>query len=97
MVAEFGKDGIASTDIFRQLYLAAMGMKIRCNNPLAIMNFAHEKIARFMPVVSYADSQMFVRSHNSSNNSTKTPLRKYPSPPLMSGKQNSPKTALPST
>jgi len=82
MVAEFGKDGIASTDIFRQLYPAAMGMQIRGNNPLTIMNFAHEKIARFMPVVSYADPQMFVRSHNSSNDSRQKPVKKIPVTPV---------------
>jgi len=39
MVAEFGASGIASTDVFRQLYPAAMGMQIRGNSPLTIMNF----------------------------------------------------------
>lgn len=78
LVAEFGASGIASTDIFRQLYPAAMGMQIRGNSPLTIMNFAHEKIARFMPVISYAEPQMFVRSHNSSNDSRQKPVKKVP-------------------
>ncbi len=82
IVAEFSKDGIASTDIFRQLYPAAMGMQIRGNCHLTIMNFAHEKIARFMPVVSYADPQMFVRSHNGSNDSRQKPVKKVPVEPI---------------
>lgn len=77
-VAEFGPNGIASTDIFRQLYPAAMGMQIRGNCHLTIMNFAHEKIARFMPVISYAAPEMFVRSHNSSNDSRQKPVKKVP-------------------
>ncbi len=82
IVAEFGQNGIASTDIFRQLYPAAMGMQIRGNCPLTIMNFAHEKISRFMPVVSYADPQMFVRSHNASNDSRQKPVKKVPVKPI---------------
>ena len=82
LVAEFGADGIASTDIFRQLYPAAMGMQIRGNSPLTIMNFAHEKIARFMPVISYSEPQMFVRSHNSSNDSRQKPVKKIPVKPV---------------
>lgn len=82
IVAEFGPNGIASTDIFRQLYPAAMGMQIRGGSSLTIMNFAHEKIARFMPVVSYAEPQMFVRSHNSSNDSRQKPVKKVPVEPV---------------
>lgn len=82
LVAEFGAKGISATDIFRQLYPAAMGMQIRGDCPLTIMNFAHEKIARFMPVVSYAEPQMFVRSHNGSNDSRQKPVKKVPVKPV---------------
>jgi len=82
LVAEFGANGIGSTDIFRQLYPAAMGMQIRGDCPLTIMNFAHEKIARFMPVISYADPQMFVRSHNSSNDSRQKKVKPVSVNPL---------------
>jgi hypothetical protein len=81
-VAEFGADGIASTDIHRALYPAAMGMHIRGNSPLTIMNFAHEKIGRFMPVISFADPPMFVRSHNGSNDSRQKPVKKVPVKPV---------------
>ena len=81
-VAEFGTHGIASTDIYRALYPAAMGMQIRGNSPLTIMNFAHEKIGRFMPVVSYNEPPMFVRSHNGSNDSRQKPVKKVPVKPI---------------
>jgi hypothetical protein len=81
-VAEFGPKGIAATEIFRPLYPAAMGMLIRGNSPLTIMNFAHEKISRFMPCVSYAEPPMFVRSHNSSNDSRQKKVRAVPVKPL---------------
>jgi len=82
LVAEFGPKGISTTEIFRPLYPAAMGMQIRGGSPLTIMNFAHEKIARFMPVVSYAEPPMFVRSHNGSNDSRQKKVKPVPVKPL---------------
>jgi hypothetical protein len=82
LVAEFGPKGICATEIFRPLYPAAMGMQIRGNSPQTIMNFAHEKIARFMPVVSYAEPPMFVRSHNGSNDSRQKKVKPVPVKPL---------------
>ena len=81
-VAEFGATGIAATEIFRPFYVAALGMQIRGNCPLTIMNFAHEKISRFMPCVTYADPPMFVRSHNSSNDSRQKKVKPVPVTPL---------------
>jgi hypothetical protein len=81
-VAEFGAQGISSTEIHRQLYPAAMGMQIRGGSPLTIMNFAHEKIARFMPVVSYPEPPMFVRSHNGSNDSRQKKVKAVPVKPV---------------
>jgi hypothetical protein len=82
LVAEFGSKGISATDIFRPFYVAALGMQIRGNCPLTIMNFAHEKISRFMPCVTYADPPMFVRSHNSSNDSRQKKVKDVPVEPL---------------
>jgi hypothetical protein len=36
---------------------------------MTIMNFAHNKINRFMPTVSFDTKHMFVRGHNGSNDS----------------------------
>lgn len=82
LVAEFGPTGISATEIFRPFYVAALGMQIRGNSPMTIMNFAHEKISRFMPCVTYADPVMFVRSHNSSNDSRQKKVKPVPVEPL---------------
>ena len=68
-VAEFGPDGIRAAEVFRPLNVAAMAMYVKGGSPLTIMNFAHEKLPRFMPTVSLPDAAMFVRSHNGSNDS----------------------------
>jgi hypothetical protein len=81
-VAAFGPEGISSAEIYRPLYPAAMGMQVRGNCALTIMNFAHEKIARFMPSISYAEPHMFVRSHNASNDSRQKKAKEVPLTPL---------------
>ena len=68
-VAEFGAQGIRAAQTFRQFYTAALGMYVKGNCPLTIMNFAHDKIPRFMPAVCFSDPPMWVRSHNTSNDS----------------------------
>lgn len=77
-VAEFGAEGIAATEIFRQFYVASLGMFVRGGSRLTIMNFAHEKIPRFMPAISLSDPAMFVRSHNSSNDSRQKAVKPIP-------------------
>ncbi len=82
LVAEFGANGISATEIFRPFYVAGLGMQIRGDSALTIMNFAHEKISRFMPCVTYAEPQMFVRSHNTSNDSRQKKVKPVPVEPL---------------
>lgn len=86
-VAEFGPQGIAAVEMFRQFYVASMGMYIRGNCPLTIMNFAHEKIPQFMPAISLSDPHMWVRSHNSSNDSRQKPVRQIAVDPLSPDQQ----------
>jgi hypothetical protein len=81
-VAEMSHKGIAAVDMDRQLYVASLGMHIRANDGLTIMNFAHEKINKFMPVVSYPDEQMWVRSHNGFNDSRQKKVKPVPVTPL---------------
>ena len=81
-VAEFGPEGISAVEMFRALYVASLGMYVEGNCPLTIMNFAHEKIARFMPVVSLSDPDMWVRSHNGFNDSRQKPVKPIPVTPL---------------
>jgi len=81
-VAEVGPTGIAATAIFRQLYVASLGMYIAGGSWLTIMNFAHEKINRFMPTVSFTDTPMFVRTHNGYNDSRQKPVKALAVTPL---------------
>jgi hypothetical protein len=68
-VAEFGAGGVEATPTFRRLFTAALGIYVRGGAKLSIMNFAHNKIDQHMPVVSFGDRPMWVRSHNGFNDS----------------------------
>ncbi len=68
-IAEYGPRGISAVEIFRPFDVAALGMWVKGDCPLTIMNFAHNKINRFMPSVSFDEPRMFVRGHNGSNDS----------------------------
>ncbi|WIY27247.1 putative rhamnosyl transferase [Parasedimentitalea psychrophila] len=68
-MAEVGASGIAASEVHRPYYVAAMGLYVQGDCPLTIMNFAHEKIHRFMPTVTITDAPMFVRTINSFNDS----------------------------
>jgi hypothetical protein len=81
-VAEVGSSGIQSTQVYRQLYVASLGMHVRGNDPITIMNFAHEKLNRFMPVVSYGQEPMWVRTHNGFNDSRQKKVRPVPVEPI---------------
>lgn len=81
-VAELGADGIAATETVRNLYVASLGMYVKGGCKLTIMNFAHEKIGRFMPVISVTDAPMWVRSHNGFNDSRQKKVKPVPVEPL---------------
>lgn len=87
-VAEIDKQGISAAAIHRPYYVAAMGMHVRANCKLTIMNFAHQKIHRFMPTVTISDAPMFVRTHNAFNDSrqgTVNPTKVEPLSPAQEG------------
>ncbi|MDE4147023.1 MAG: putative rhamnosyl transferase [Pseudophaeobacter sp. bin_em_oilr2.035] len=81
-VAEVGASGIAATEIHRPYYVASLGMYVRGGCNLTIMNFAHEKILRFMPTVTISDQPMFVRTHNGYNDSRQKRVKPVPVTPL---------------
>ena len=81
-IAEYGKGGIATTEVFRAFDVAALGMWVRGGCHLTIMNFAHNKINRFMPAVSFNSPRMFVRGHNASNDSRQKSVKPVPVKPL---------------
>ncbi|MDF1727541.1 MAG: putative rhamnosyl transferase [Sulfitobacter sp.] len=68
-IAEFGPTGIAAAGFYRPFFVAALGMQVRGGCALTIMNFAHQKIPRFMPCLSFSDPDMFVRGLNGYNDS----------------------------
>ncbi|MFS4581200.1 putative rhamnosyl transferase [Phaeobacter sp. C3_T13_0] len=67
--ARFEPDGIYATEVHRPYFVAAMGMYIAGGCKQSIMNFAHQKIARFMPSITIQDAPMFVRTLNGYNDS----------------------------
>ncbi|MEP3944297.1 putative rhamnosyl transferase [Ascidiaceihabitans sp.] len=67
--AEFTGQGISATQTYRPMFTAALAVQVAGGNGQSIMNFGHEKMGRFMPVVSYGDTPMWVRSHNDFNDS----------------------------
>lgn len=64
-----GPDGIGVAQVHHRLNVAALGVHIRAGSRLTIMNFAHHRLDRFMPVVSFADSPMWIETHNRFNDS----------------------------
>jgi len=68
-VAQCTADGIRAAEVYRQFYVASLGMLVRGNCAVTIMNFGHEKIPQFMPAVSFSDPAMFVRGLNAHNDS----------------------------
>ena len=74
-IAEYGAKGVSATEIFRPFDVAALGMWVKGDCHLTIMNFAHNKINRFMPSVSFDEPRMFIRGHNASNDSRQKPVK----------------------
>lgn len=77
-IAQYSAKGIAATEIFRPFDVAALGMWVKGDCHLTIMNFAHNRINRFMPSVSFDEPRMFVRGHNASNDSRQKPVKHVP-------------------
>lgn len=68
-IARPGPDGIAASPTRKPLTTAALALMVRPDVPLTIMNFAHAKLGRHMPTVSFAGQDMLVRGHNAHNDS----------------------------
>ena len=68
-LARFGPDGIQAAQVFRSLLGVGLGMYIAGGCRHTIMSFTHHKIGRFMPVISYPDAPMWVRTLNNFNDS----------------------------
>lgn len=81
-LARFDAAGIHAADHVHPLFVAGLGMHVPGGSHRTIMNFAHAKLGRFMPVVSFCDTPMFVRGHNAYNDSRQKPVRNAALAPL---------------
>ncbi|MEL6621080.1 MAG: putative rhamnosyl transferase [Pseudomonadota bacterium] len=81
-VAEVGANGISATEMYRNYYVAALGVHVAGDCSMTIHNFMHERIPRFMPCVTYNDPAMFVRTHNGYNDSRQKKVKDVPVEPL---------------
>ena len=67
--ARFGPNGIRASEVYKPMLGVAQGMYIAGGCTQSVMNFTHHRIGRFMPVISYSDAPMWVRTLNSFNDS----------------------------
>lgn len=81
-IAKLGSDGVQATEVFRHYDVAALGMYVRGGSRLSIMNFSHQKIYQFMPTISISDTPMFIRSHNTYNDSRQKKVKQIETTPL---------------
>lgn len=77
-VAEFTAHGIRAREVYRPFYVAALGILIRGDCGLTVMNYGHEKIPQFMPAVSFSDPHMWVRGLNEHNDSRQALAKEPP-------------------
>ncbi len=70
-LADFRPDGVKTAHVYRALATAGLGMFVQGGNDLTIMNFAHQRMGRFMPVVTDPDAPMWIRGLNEFNDSPK--------------------------
>lgn len=68
-VARPGPEGIAATPTQQPYTTAALALMFAPNVPLCVMNFAHAKVGRRMPTVTFSGEDMLVRGHNDFNDS----------------------------
>lgn len=87
-VAEFSATGIRAAEVYRPYNVAALGMLIKGDCNATIMNFAHEKIPRFMPTISLPQRAMYVRSHHNSNDSRQNMFKNVEVTPLTDAEED---------
>lgn len=67
--ARLNAQGIIAAETTKHLLGVGLGMHIAGGCKQTMMSFTHHRIGRFMPVVSYPDAPMWVRSLNGFNDS----------------------------
>ncbi len=65
--ARMTSNGICATEVFKSLLGVGLGMYVSGKCKQTIISFTHHRLGRFMPVVSYPDAPMWVRTLSSFN------------------------------
>ncbi|WP_164660316.1 putative rhamnosyl transferase [Tropicibacter sp. Alg240-R139] len=68
-LARLDRTGIKSCSVYQSLLGVGLGMYVEGGCNQTIMNFMHHRMGRFMPVISYPDAPMWVRSFGEFNDS----------------------------
>lgn len=68
-IARPGPEGLAVAPTTAPYTTAALALMLRPSVKLTVMNFAHEKVARHMPTVTFTGEDMLLRGHNDHNDS----------------------------
>lgn len=68
-----GADGIYAQETFHPFWGVALGISVAPHIRKSIMNFAHGKMNRFMPALSFDNPPMYLRGHNDFNDSRQGP------------------------
>lgn len=65
--------GLYAQEVYHPSWGVALGISIAPHIRKSIMNFAHGKMARFMPMLSFENPPMYLRGHNEFNDSRQGP------------------------
>lgn len=68
-VARADAQGVHAEASFKPYWGVALGMAVAPGVRHTIMNFGHNRLPRFMPTLTFTDSDMYVRGHNEHNDS----------------------------
>ncbi len=80
--ASFEPDGVQAAQVYKSLLGVGLGMLVAGGCSHTIISFTHNRIGRFMPVISYPDRPMWIRSLNNSNDSPRAEKQKTQLAPI---------------
>ena len=72
-IANPGPQGIQATSTVAPFTTAALALMIKPSERRSVMNFAHNKLARHMPTLTFTGQDMLIRGHNDFNDSRQKP------------------------
>ncbi len=72
-IASPGPEGLRATPTQTSYTTAALALMLKPSEQRTVMNFAHAKVARNMPTVTFSGQDMLIRGHNDYNDSRQKP------------------------